>query len=127
LTPHNELIRYRRLKAGETLQDAVILVEAGRLHSAVNRIYYALFYEVSALLLTKDLSSSRHSGIKALFNEHFVKLGVVSTHTGRFFSTMFEFRQKGDYSDFVTFEKDKVSEWLVMAGESIKEIEGIFK
>jgi uncharacterized protein (UPF0332 family) len=43
------LIRYRREKAGETLQDGKILFDAKRLSSAVNRLYYVLFYEVTAL------------------------------------------------------------------------------
>lgn len=37
------------------LDDATILLNAGRLYSAVNRMYYAMFYEVVALLLTKGL------------------------------------------------------------------------
>ena len=54
-----------------------------------------------ALLLTKDLSSTRHTDIRALFNEHFVRTGKVSVESGRFFSRMYDFRQKGDYADFV--------------------------
>jgi uncharacterized protein (UPF0332 family) len=73
-----ELIAYRRTKAKETLQDGKILFDAKRLPSAVNRIYYSLFYEVTALFLTKDLSSSKHSGVMSLFNEHFVKSGQVT-------------------------------------------------
>lgn len=48
-----ELIRFRQKKAKETLEDATILLNSGRLFSALNRIYYALFYEVSALLSLK--------------------------------------------------------------------------
>jgi len=58
---NEDLIRYRRGKSKETLEDAYILFRAGRLFSALNRIYDALFYEVMALLLTKDLSSARHT------------------------------------------------------------------
>ena len=54
-----DLVIYRRAKAVETLDDARVLVEHGRLDSAVNRIYYAVFYIVSALLLTRRLSSSK--------------------------------------------------------------------
>jgi uncharacterized protein (UPF0332 family) len=105
---NEELIRYRREKSRETLEDARILFRADRLFSALNRIYYALFYEVMALLLTKDLSSARHTGIRALFNEHFVRTGKVGVESGRFFSRMYDFRQKGDYADFVQFEGAKI-------------------
>jgi uncharacterized protein (UPF0332 family) len=79
------------------------------------------------LLMTKDLSSAKHSGIRALFNEHFVKTKMISMESGRFYSAMFDFRQKGDYSDFVKFEKDKVSDWLTQAENFINELDSLFK
>ena len=122
---NEDLIRYRREKSKETLEDAYILFRAGRLFSALNRIYYALFYEVMALLLTKDLSSARHTGVRALFNEHFVRTGKVSVESGRFFSRMYDFRQKGDYADFVQFEEAKIKEWLALAESFINEVDQV--
>ena len=122
---NEDLILYRRQKSRETLEDAHILFQKGRLFSALNRIYYALFYEVMALLLTKDLSSARHTGIRALFNEHFVKTGKVKVELGRFFSRMYDFRQKGDYADFVQFEEAKIKEWLASAEVFINELDQV--
>jgi uncharacterized protein (UPF0332 family) len=124
---NEELIRYRRQKSRETLEDAHILFRAGRLFSALNRIYYALFYEVMALLLTKDLSSGRHTGIRALFNEHFVRTGKVRVDAGRFFSRMFDFRQKDDYADFVQFEETKIEEWLLLAEGFIDDLDQVIE
>jgi len=86
-----------------------------------------LFYEVMALLLTKDLSSAKHTGIRALFNEHFIKTGKVSVELGRFFSRMYDFRQKGDYADFVQFEKERMKEWLVTAEHFINELDQVIE
>jgi uncharacterized protein (UPF0332 family) len=122
-----ELIRYRRKKAREALEDATILFDSGRLFSALNRIYYALFYEVAALLSTEELSSGKHTGIRSLFNEHFVKTGRVPVKLGRFYSTIYDFRQKGDYGDFVEFEKEKVKEWLDQASAFIDEMDAIIE
>jgi uncharacterized protein (UPF0332 family) len=36
---------------------------------------------------------------------------------------MFDFRQKSDYEDFVTFEQNEVREWLEGAKLFIKELE----
>lgn len=127
MSHENDLIKYRREKAKETLQDGKILFEAKRFSSAVNRLYYALFYEVTALLLTCDLSSSKHSGVMALFNEHFVKTKKVNIESGKFYSRMFEFRQKSDYSDFVQFEEEKVKEWLEKSELFIEEIEKVIE
>lgn len=123
MTDNNELIAYRKNKSRETLEDATILFEAGRLYSSVNRIYYSLFYDVIALLLTKGLSSAKHSGVRALFNEHFVKTGKVDVEMGRFYARMFDFRQKSDYGDFVVFEKEKVKEWLAKAEQFLDTID----
>lgn len=47
-------IKYRRERAKETLEEAEIMLDNNKLIAAVNRIYYAIFYEVLALLLKKD-------------------------------------------------------------------------
>jgi uncharacterized protein (UPF0332 family) len=122
-----DLLEYRRSKARETLADAQTLLDSKSFSSAVNRIYYALFYEVTALLLTKDLSSAKHSGTRSLFNDYFIKTGIVNSELGKFYSMMFEFRQKGDYGDFVSFEENRVREWLVRAGEVIHKLEALFE
>lgn len=48
-----ELIKYRRSRAKETLEEAKIFFENKKLFATVNRIYYAIFYEVLALLPNK--------------------------------------------------------------------------
>jgi uncharacterized protein (UPF0332 family) len=49
MTWREDLIKYRRERAAETLEDARMMFERKRLFSAVNRIYYALFYEIKFL------------------------------------------------------------------------------
>ncbi len=119
----DEIINYRRERAKETLKDAEQLLKSGSLFSAVNRTYYAMFYEVIALLLTKGFSSPKHSGVKSIFNREFVKTGKVSIQSGKLFARMFDFRQKSDYEDLVTFEENKVREWLDDAKLFIEELE----
>jgi uncharacterized protein (UPF0332 family) len=125
----DRLIRYQRDKAKETLTDARILLHNGSPSSALNRMYYAMFYEVLALLHTKDLASAKHTGVRALFNEHFVKAGIVPVELGRLFARFNDFRQKSDYGDFVQIQPEKVDEWFEQAaafiGEIDKTIEGL--
>ena len=118
-----DLINYRREKARATLEDARILFSKQRFNSSVNRIYYAMFYEVSSLLLLKDLTSSKHTGTKALFQQYFVKPGEVDKELGKFYSAMYEFRQRSDYVDFVDFEEDEVKIWIEKATNFIDKIE----
>ena len=123
MTWREDLIKYRRERAVETLEDARMMFERKRLFSAVNRIYYALFYEIIALLHTKNLSSPKHTGIRALFNQHFVKTGIVDVEIGKFYSKMFDLRQESDYDDLVYFEEEKVKDWLETAEDHMKKLE----
>lgn len=63
-----ELIKYRLMRAREALDDAKILLDNNRLFSSVNRIYYAMFYAVSSLLLTDT------SNFAILLNERSISL-----------------------------------------------------
>ena len=77
------LINYRLERAHETLEEARILLEQEHANTYVNRLYYACFYAVSALLLTKGLSSAKHSGIRSFFHQNFVKSGLVDQELGQ--------------------------------------------
>lgn len=118
-----DLAKYRLERAKNTLSDAKKFMGEATLESTVNRIYYAMFYAVNALLITKGLSSSKHSGVRALFNKEIVKKGLIERQWGEFYSDMFDKRQKGDYKDFVKFEKVDVEKWLKKSEEFINTIE----
>ena len=120
------VINHRRQKAKDTLADAKLLLDNGRLRSCVNRIYYAFFYEVIALLLTRKLYAATHAGVRALFNQHFVKTSLVTGELGSFYSRMFDIRQKADYEDEENFTKSLVEEWFLKANESIETLEKLF-
>ncbi len=96
----------------ETLEEAEVLSSTGHWNACVNRLYYACFYAVSALLSKHDLSSSKHSGVRSFFNRHFVKTGIISKETAEIYNSLFERRQEGDYEVFVKFEEDDVKPWI---------------
>ena len=120
-----DLVKYRFEKARNTLNDAHLYFNSATLESTVNRIYYAIFYSVTALLLTRGLSSAKHSGVRSLFNKEFVKKGLVDTELGQFFSDMQDSRQEGDYKDFVQFNREEVAQWLAKAELFIVTVEEI--
>jgi len=118
-----DLAKYRLEKARNTLSDGKKYINGATLESTVNRIYYAMFYAVNALLITRGLSFSKHSGVLAFFNREIVNKGLIEEQWGEFYSDMFKRRQKGDYQDFVKFEKQDVEEWLRKAEEFINKID----
>ena len=114
MTPEEKqtYIEYRIARAYETLKEASMLLHEDHLHGAVNRIYYAMFYAVSALALQHDFSTSSHSQLRGFFNREFVKTGVVPVAMGRTFGFAYDNRTKGDYQDLVKFERQQVTDLL---------------
>ena len=117
-----ELIVFRRDRSLATIEDALILAESGRWNACVNRLYYACFYAISALLLLGGHSSTRHTGVRSLFNLHFVRTGIVSKDLARVYNDLFERRQEGDYVDFVLFREEQVQPWLSQGQRFVQEI-----
>jgi len=70
------LVERRFAQAKETLEAADELFSAGHYRDAVNCGYYSIFYAGLALLATRMLGTSKHSGVISLFGEHFIKTGL---------------------------------------------------
>jgi hypothetical protein len=47
-----------------SLIDTQLMLDNAMLTSAMNRIYYAMFYAVQAVLITKNVSFSKHGQVK---------------------------------------------------------------
>ncbi|MBL7176036.1 MAG: HEPN domain-containing protein [Desulfobacteraceae bacterium] len=118
----NELVRYRLERARETFEEALLMQREKHWNACANRLYYACFYAVTAITAKKGLDSSKHGGVKALFNKHFVKTGQVSKENGRLYSQLFDARQEGDYVDFVQFDGDTVEPWIPLVKDFIETI-----
>ncbi len=50
----------------------------GDYDSTVSRVYYAMFFIVESLLLTKNIKVKTHSGLISKFGENFIKNKVFS-------------------------------------------------
>ncbi len=116
------LIKYRIDRANEAIIEAKEALELNHLILAVNRIYYACFYSVEALMLTRDFSTKNHGALKGEFNKAFIHSGILDKKYYKILSNAFENRQTGDYGDFVKFNKDEVGNSLTEAKEFVTEI-----
>ena len=86
-------------------------------------LYYACFYAVTALLHNSEFDSKTHSGVKRMFELHFIKPGSIDEDIGKFYSNLFRMRQKSDYEDEVEYEKEDVLELIQPAKDLITSIE----
>lgn len=117
-----EVVAHPLQRARETLASAKVLEDSHFYFGAINRLYYARFYAVTALLETQGLSSSKHSGVMSLFNRHFVKTGLVHTTLGEFYGDLFETRHEGNYTDFAEFTPNEILELYDTAASFIDAI-----
>ena len=102
-----KLSKERLSKAQVALKEGLVLFEKGFYRGAINRFYYAAFYAARALLATKGLDSSKHSGVISLFHEHFVKTKLLDPEKAKALSRSFEKRQDSDYEDFAPVTKEE--------------------
>ncbi len=120
-----ELARYRIKDANEKILSAEILLKAKQYKDAVSRAYYAMFSAARALLATKGYDSAKHSGVISLFNQHFVKEGILSKDMGRLLAEAKDIRERGDYGDYIIVSEDEAQKHLKRAKDFIKEIEKV--
>ena len=118
-----DLINYRLMRARDTYEDAQILADKSRWNSTINRLYYAAYYAVMALLLDSDMKPTTHNGAKSNFSEYFIKTERIPKEYGKIYSQLFTWRQKGDYDDLFDFDKDKVMPYFAPVIELISLIE----
>lgn len=120
ISNRDEYINYRFQRAEQSFEEALILAKEERWNAVINRLYYACFYAVIALLIKHNISTQTHDGARVQFGSLFIKNGLIDKEFGKLFSKLFDFRQKGDYGDLFDFDEEltmplinKVQEFLI--------------
>ena len=117
------LIKYRLEEAEDSIKEAeVLLTEGMSMRAVMNRLYYAMFYAVLALLQEKEMGTSKHAGAISLFDREFVKKGVFDERMSKTLHRAFELRQRGDYMERVEVAKSDVDEILSEAKEFVRRV-----
>ncbi|MBF0236541.1 MAG: HEPN domain-containing protein [SAR324 cluster bacterium] len=117
------LIQHRLSQSRDTLREAHILLEKSAYRGSINRSYYAMFYAVSALLATKGLGSSKHSGVISLFDKEFVKTGEFPKELSRFIHHAFDERQSSDYDEMLDPDELRATQVLSEAKSFVSSIQ----
>jgi len=118
-----ELIKYRLKEAEDSIKEAeVLLREDMSMRAVMNRLYYAMFYAVLALLQEKEMGTSKHSGAISLFDREFIKTGMFNNELSKTLHRAFELRQKGDYMEQAEVTKSDVDEMLPKTKDFVSKI-----
>ncbi len=117
--------KYRMDRAWDTIKEVQSHIEQGFWNTAINRMYYACFYAIGALLLKHGTEVSSHPGVRQKFGEQFVKTGIIDKSLAKHFAELFDKRQKGDYNDFFDYEEETVRMLYPKSQELIKRIDDL--
>jgi uncharacterized protein (UPF0332 family) len=106
------LISYRLQQADDTIELAEFLKDSNKLVVSVNRIYYGMYYSLTALALKHKFETSRHAQLMGWFNKEFVSTGKIDKKFGKSLRNAFQNRTKGDYDAFIDFSMPEVENML---------------
>ena len=103
-----QIIDYRLEKSKRTLEDAQKVIELKMWVTAANRLYYAAYYAVSALLISNNINTKTHDGIIRMFNQHFVYTGKIDRELARQYNSLYTIRLTGDYGDCFDLQENDI-------------------
>lgn len=110
-------------KAKRRRKAAAKLFKDGDIDFAASRAYCALFYTASALLLSRGLSFSSHSGVIANFGKEFARTRAMDPKYHNYQIESQDRRNIGDYSIVAEVTEEQTREMLAWAQEFIKAAE----
>ena len=103
MVPHEykeTLIKINIEKSDDTIKAAELLLNNNLIKDALNRIYYSVFYIVSALARKHDFITSKHSSMMGWFNKEFIyESKVFDKEMLDIYQELFKYRQLGDYDE----------------------------
>ncbi len=109
-------------KARDSYKATEILADAKLWSNAANRLYYALFHAVCALLIHDGFEVNTHKGARIMLGQHYIKTGILPIRYNQLFSQMETIRENGDYNHFYSVSPEEMIDRLLPAKEMIDTI-----
>ena len=79
------IVEFRIDKSLRAYEQAKGVVGLKYWETIANRLYYAAYNAVSALLIANGDTAQTHSGVIHLFGQHFIKTGLLPAEMGRLY------------------------------------------
>ncbi len=118
-----ELSKRRLEIAHERLTTAKAMLELGDYKASANRLYYAIFSAMRAVLALDGFDSKKHSGIIARFRQSYIKTGILDTEMSKIIDDLEVIREDSDYDDFYIIIKEDVEIQAKRAEYFVSEVE----
>ena len=85
-------------KAVKTMAQIPELQRLAYWDNIANRLYYAVFHAVNALLIHDGHPVNTHKGVIALFGNYYIRTGIFASEDGRLYSDLQTMRNNSDYN-----------------------------
>lgn len=122
------VVTYRLEKAERALMQAKANLPLQTWEVIANRIYYAAYYAVSALLIANGHPTVKgHDTIVRMFGLYFVKTGKFSPEQGKLYNKLYTLRLTGDYNDHYNLDEEDVLPLVSPAEELIVKVSAMAK
>ena len=109
-------------RADSNFSEYVGLVEKKYWNTLANRLYYALFHAVSALLISDQHEVGTHRGAVNQFSLYYIKTGIFSKDEGRLYSNLQKLREDGDYNCYIDVDQKDVEPFIEPTRQLIEKI-----
>lgn len=119
----NAIVRLEIEKSKNTFAELIALVNAGLWSGAANRLYYAVFHAVSALLVHDRHQVNTHQGSHASFGPHYIKTGILPAEFGHLYGQLQTMRENSDYNCIYDVKPEELQERIEPSRQMIRAIE----
>lgn len=110
-------LRAMMAKGERALEAARDHMGKGDADFASSKAYYAVFHLMQAVLLTRNLTFSKHAGVISGFSEQFIKPGTFPREFGGAIQRLRRDRELGDYGYQQSVSLEEASEDVKTASE----------
>lgn len=94
-------------KSDKNMEQAIRTADMGYWDLVANRLYYAVFHAVNAMLLIDGTKTSTHKGTSIQFGKSYVLNGIFSRNDGILYSQLQTMREKADYQNVFSLDEDE--------------------
>ncbi|MDE7375913.1 MAG: HEPN domain-containing protein [Muribaculaceae bacterium] len=109
-------------KSDKNMEQAIKTAELGYWDLVANRLYYAVFHAVNAMLLADGIKTGTHKGTSMQFGKSYVLTGAFKREDGILYGKLQTMREKADYQNVFTLEEGVGRELIESADELRKRI-----
>ena len=114
-------------KAFRHYKQALIMQREEQWDGMSNRLYYAVFHAVSALLIFDKHEVNSHKGSHVIFSQYYIKTGKMPKNFGELYRKLERMREESDYNCTYDEEPEVLQSNIGPAKEMIDSIAAMVK